>query len=151
MPWTYKKMKRSLWPKGVMNRNSGMKWIYEHVLETGDFSGAFYFADDDNTYDIRLFEEIRYTQRISMFPVGFVSNLFVSTPILDHGGNFKGFYEGWSGNRSFLLDMAGFATGVKYFMEKAKPFYDKGGVFSKVKVKSRHETMNSDKPPTFKI
>ena len=42
-----------------------------------------------------------------MFPVGFVSNLFVSTPILDLQGKFKGFYEGWSGNRTFLLDMAG--------------------------------------------
>jgi len=33
-----------------------------------------YFADDDNTYDIRLFNEIATTQRISMFPVGFIGS-----------------------------------------------------------------------------
>jgi hypothetical protein len=33
-----------------------------------------YFADDDNTYDIRLFKEIATTQRISMFPVGFIGS-----------------------------------------------------------------------------
>ncbi len=29
-----------------------------------------YFADDDNTYDLRIFKEIRKTKGISMFPVG---------------------------------------------------------------------------------
>ena len=52
-----------LCPKGVANRNAAMKWIYEHVQEISDDSGAFYFADDDNTYDIRIFEEIRNTER----------------------------------------------------------------------------------------
>jgi hypothetical protein len=33
---------------------------------------VIYFADDDNTYDIRLFKEIATTQKISMFPVGFI-------------------------------------------------------------------------------
>jgi hypothetical protein len=37
-------------------------------------SGVVYFADDDNTYDIRLFNEIATTQRISMFPVGFIGS-----------------------------------------------------------------------------
>jgi hypothetical protein len=37
-------------------------------------SGVVYFADDDNTYDIRLFKEIATTQRISMFPVGFIGS-----------------------------------------------------------------------------
>ena len=47
----------------MSNRNAAMKWIYEHVQEISDDSGAFYFADDDNTYDIRIFEEIRNTER----------------------------------------------------------------------------------------
>ena len=50
------------WPKGVSNRNAALKWIYQFVQETGDDSGALYFADDDNTYDIRLFEEVSYLQ-----------------------------------------------------------------------------------------
>lgn len=52
-----------------------------------------------------------------MFPVGFLSNMFVSSPILDGAGNFKGFYDGWAGNRTFMVDMAGFAVNVEYFTE----------------------------------
>ena len=63
-----------------------------------------------------------------MFPVGLVSKLFVSTPILSYQGQFKGFYEGWGGNRTFILDMAGFAVGVKHFMSKAQPYYSKGDI-----------------------
>ena len=126
MPAKYRALKPSLWPKGVSNRNAGLRWIYDHVNATGDSRGVFYFADDDNTYDIRILEEIRYTQRVSMFPVGFISNLFVSTPILDSQGQFKDFYEGWKGNRTFTLDMAGFAVNVAHFMAKARPLYEAG-------------------------
>ncbi len=65
-------------------------------------------SDDDNTYDLRLFHEIRKTRRLSMFPVGLVSGSPVSTPIVQDG-QFSGFYVGWDGNRKFPLDMAGFA------------------------------------------
>lgn len=124
MPQKYRNLPSSLWPKGVANRNSAMKWIFDRVKKNGDFSGSFYFADDDNTYDIRLFEEIRTgTQTVSMFPVGFISKLFVSTPIVDFAGRFRGFYEGWKGNRTFTLDMAGFAVNVKYFVSKSERFY----------------------------
>lgn len=127
MPWKYRSLKPSLWPKGVANRNAGLKWIFDHVKTSGDDSGVIYFADDDNTYDVRLFNEIRHTKNVSMFPVGFVSNLFVSTPILDAQGQFKDFYEGWKGNRTYLLDMAGFAVNVKHFMHKAEQFYAQAG------------------------
>ena len=50
----------------------------EYVLENHDWNqdvaGILYFADDDNTYDLKLFEEIRKTQNVSMFPVGFIGN-----------------------------------------------------------------------------
>ena len=75
---------------------------------------VIYFADDDNTYDIRLFEEIRKTQKVSMFPVGLVSGSPVSTPIIQEG-EFIGFYLGWDGNRKFPLDMAGFAFSLSHY------------------------------------
>lgn len=40
-------------PRGVSNRNRGLEWIKANAS-----MGVFYFADDDNTYDIRLFEEV---------------------------------------------------------------------------------------------
>jgi hypothetical protein len=35
-----------------------IEWIVQRVNETGDDSGVLYFADDDNSYDLRLFEEV---------------------------------------------------------------------------------------------
>ena len=52
MPTKYKNGKGAK-PRGVANRNLGLEW----VIENSD-DGVVYFADDDNTYDIRLFEEV---------------------------------------------------------------------------------------------
>ena len=53
MPLVYK-MKQASKPRGVAARNKGIKWI----VENADDDGVMYFADDDNTYDIRLFYEV---------------------------------------------------------------------------------------------
>ena len=53
MPPVYK-MKHASKPRGVAARNKGIKWI----VENADDDGVMYFADDDNTYDIRLFYEV---------------------------------------------------------------------------------------------
>lgn len=41
-----------------------------------------YFGDDDNTFDLKLFEEIRDTKKVSMFPVGLIGDYAVSSPVL---------------------------------------------------------------------
>ncbi len=58
MPKRYRTKDPKTWPKGVENRNKGIEWILNRVEETGDDSGAFYFADDDNTYDVRIFDQV---------------------------------------------------------------------------------------------
>ena len=52
MPESFKK-KKGAKPRGVSNRNRGLEWLRANAT-----SGVFYFADDDNTYDIQLFEEV---------------------------------------------------------------------------------------------
>lgn len=54
MPEIYKKRKKGPKPRGVSNRNRGLTWIRENARD-----GVFYFADDDNTYDLQLFKEVR--------------------------------------------------------------------------------------------
>lgn len=54
MPESFKKRKGPK-PRGVSNRNRGLEWLRANAKD-----GVFYFADDDNTYDIRLFEEVNY-------------------------------------------------------------------------------------------
>ena len=46
-----------------------------------------------------------------------MSNRPVSTPLLDKNGQFIDFYDGWKGDRTFAIDMAGFAFSVKHFTE----------------------------------
>lgn len=53
MPEQYKKKKKGPKPRGVSNRNRGLAWIRENAT-----NGVMYFADDDNTYDLQLFEEV---------------------------------------------------------------------------------------------
>lgn len=54
MPESFRKKKGNK-PKGVANRLAGLQWIRDHAND----NGVMFFADDDNTYDIRLFEEVR--------------------------------------------------------------------------------------------
>ncbi len=47
-------------PRGVVQRNKGLDWLRQHPDQL-HHAGVVYFADDDNTYDIRLFEEVTHT------------------------------------------------------------------------------------------
>ena len=52
MPEKYRNM-TPYKPRGVSNRNAALEFIRRNIN-----SGVFYFADDDNTYDYRLFEQV---------------------------------------------------------------------------------------------
>ena len=42
--------------RGVEQRNLAISWLREH--RNDEASGVVYFGDDDNTYDLQLFEEV---------------------------------------------------------------------------------------------
>lgn len=50
-------------PRGVLQRNAGIDWIQKQPQTTG----VVYFADDDNTYDLQLFEEVSYILHAFLF------------------------------------------------------------------------------------
>lgn len=75
-------------------------------------SGAVYFGDDDNTYDLRLFQEIRNIKQAGVWPVGIVGGLIAETPILAENGTVSGFNAVWKPERPFPIDMAAFAINV---------------------------------------
>lgn len=44
-------------PRGVLQRNKALEWLRDNI-DSINRNGVVYFADDDNTYDIKLFEEV---------------------------------------------------------------------------------------------
>ncbi len=99
-------------PREVAARNAALEWIEARHNSSGAPSNAVaYFADDDNAYDLRLFEEIRRTERVGVWPVGLIGKTSLSTPVLVDG-EVAGFSDPWFHYRKFPVDMAGFAFHV---------------------------------------
>lgn len=78
MPARYRK--ETYKPRGVANRRASLQWLHDNNIT----NGILYFGDDDNTYNLTLFDEIRDTRRVSMFPVGLVASYGVSGPVVRH-------------------------------------------------------------------
>ena len=43
-----------LYPRGVQQRNAALDWLRENAVEPS----IVYLADDDNTYDLQVFDEV---------------------------------------------------------------------------------------------
>ncbi|KAG7313650.1 hypothetical protein JYU34_000809 [Plutella xylostella] len=109
-----------LMPRGVTNRRAALRWITSEPRQ-----GVLYFGDDDNSVDLDLFDEIRKTRKLSMFPVGLISEYGVSSPVLQ-GGKVIGFFDSWPGARRFAVDMAGFAVNLQHLAPAAAMPYKAG-------------------------
>ncbi|KAF0288536.1 Galactosylgalactosylxylosylprotein 3-beta-glucuronosyltransferase P [Amphibalanus amphitrite] len=62
---------------------------------------------------------LQKTRGVSVFPVGLVTQLGVSSPVVQNG-HVVGFFDGWNGGRMFAMDMAGFAVSVELLQKKSK-------------------------------
>lgn len=97
--------------RGVLQRNKAIGWLRTYANNI-DRNGVVYFADDDNTYDIRLFEEMRYTKKVSVWPVAFVGEILYERPICRDGKVVDWFCVWNKSKRPFPIDMAGFAVNL---------------------------------------
>ncbi|XP_074786324.1 galactosylgalactosylxylosylprotein 3-beta-glucuronosyltransferase 3 [Athene noctua] len=108
-------------PRGVEQRNRALQWLRETRVP-GE-GGVVYFADDDNTYSLRLFEEMRSTHGVAVWPVGLVGGLRFERPLVA-GGRVVGFHTAWKPERPFPLDMAGFAVGLPLLLARPGARFD---------------------------
>ncbi|XP_022804517.1 galactosylgalactosylxylosylprotein 3-beta-glucuronosyltransferase 3-like isoform X4 [Stylophora pistillata] len=109
--------------RGVEQRNIAIKWLRDNV-NINKTNAVVYFADDDNTYDIRLFEEMRNIKKIGVWPVAFTGAARYAGPLCKNG-RVVGFYTNWRPTRTFPLDMAAFAINVKrLIVDKPKAHFD---------------------------
>lgn len=116
-------------PRGAEQRNEGLRWLREMgAAAEGKEAAALeeavvYFADDDNTYSLQLFEEMRYTYRVSVWPVGLVGGMKFERPVVEDGKVVR-FHTGWRPNRPFPIDMAGFAVSLRLVMTNPEARFD---------------------------
>ncbi|XP_063043406.1 galactosylgalactosylxylosylprotein 3-beta-glucuronosyltransferase 3 [Engraulis encrasicolus] len=120
-------------PRGAEQRNEGLRWLREMASASRGQQGAnahtavedavVYFADDDNTYSLKLFEEMRDTKRVSVWPVGLVGAMRFERPLVE-GGKVVGFHTGWRPNRPFPIDMAGFAVSLRLVLANPEARFD---------------------------
>lgn len=106
-------------PRGVAQRNIGLDWIRNNVKFSTSQRSVIYFMDDDNTYSIELFEQMKEipANRVGVWPVGLVGGLMVEKPVLDDDKSVLGFNSAWRPERPFPVDMAGFAISTDLILQ----------------------------------
>ena len=103
--------------RGCAQRNAGLTWIKNNVKE-----GVMYFADDDNAYDMRLFDEIRYVKKVGLVPIGNFKKAGFSAPIVKNG-KVVGFIDPWLGPRKFPVDMASLSINIAFWLKRGAPMF----------------------------
>ncbi|XP_073430389.1 galactosylgalactosylxylosylprotein 3-beta-glucuronosyltransferase 1-like isoform X1 [Dendrobates tinctorius] len=104
--------------RGTFQRNLGLGWLRRTFHPEDAPTGVVYFADDDNTYSLEIFEEMRYTRKVSVWPVAFVGQLRYESVKVNSQGKVHGWLVKFDPSRPFAIDMAGFSVGLKLILEK---------------------------------
>nr|XP_046181938.1 galactosylgalactosylxylosylprotein 3-beta-glucuronosyltransferase 1-like [Oncorhynchus gorbuscha] len=117
-------------PRGTMQRNLALRWLRETFSSNNRHSqpGIVYFADDDNTYSLELFEEMRSTRKVSVWPVAFVGGLRYESPKVNLLGKVYGWKTVFDPHRPFAIDMAGFAVNLRLILFKPQAYFKLRGV-----------------------
>ncbi|XP_072534210.1 galactosylgalactosylxylosylprotein 3-beta-glucuronosyltransferase 2 [Salminus brasiliensis] len=121
---TPRRFKRSGMPRATEQRNAALGWLRTHRATREP--GVLFFADDDNTYSLELFEEMRSTRGVSVWPVGLVGGRRYERPIVENG-KVVGWYTGWRADRPFAIDMAGFAVNLQVILANPRALFKRRG------------------------
>ncbi|VDD77741.1 unnamed protein product [Mesocestoides corti] len=111
--------------RGSNQRNEALRWLRGNIRPNQE-RGVVYFADDDNTYHPDLFAEIRTLRRGATWPVGLIASSQWEGCITGPGdrSKIKSFWTSVWYNRTFPIDMAGFAVSLDLVLQKPKALFD---------------------------
>ncbi|XP_052006919.1 galactosylgalactosylxylosylprotein 3-beta-glucuronosyltransferase 2-like [Xyrauchen texanus] len=122
--YTPRRFKRTGMPRATEQRNTALGWLRGH--STSKDKGVVFFADDDNTYSLELFEEMRSTRKVSVWPVGLVGGRRYERPLVEKG-KVVGWYTGWRADRPFAIDMAGFSLNLQVILSNPRALFKRRG------------------------
>lgn len=106
--------------RGVDQRNFALEYIRFNKQKI-NLNSVVYFMDDDNTYSQKLFNEMLKIKnyKIAIWPVGFSGGMISEGPICNlENTKIIGFNSDWRSDRSFPIDMAGFAIGTALLINR---------------------------------
>uniref|UniRef100_F1L4W0 Galactosylgalactosylxylosylprotein 3-beta-glucuronosyltransferase n=1 Tax=Ascaris suum TaxID=6253 RepID=F1L4W0_ASCSU len=107
---------RNLPARGWTARQFALRFVLQYFANFSN-RAVVYFADDDNTYDIRIFDKfIRKVERIGVWAVGAVANLLLEAPSVNEEGKVNGWLTKYAPSRSWAIDMAGFAINLELLL-----------------------------------
>ncbi|KTG42719.1 hypothetical protein cypCar_00026152 [Cyprinus carpio] len=99
-------------PRGAEQRNEGLRWLREMgAAAKGKEAAALEEA------------VMRYTYRVSVWPVGLVGGMKFERPVVEDGKVVR-FHTGWRPNRPFPIDMAGFAVSLRLVLTNPQARFD---------------------------
>ncbi|CAH8439451.1 unnamed protein product [Heterobilharzia americana] len=108
-------------PKGILQRNLGLQWLRQNLI-LGRNKGVLYIADDDNSYSLRIFEEMRTTSRVSTWPVGFAGELpWEGCVTARSKRNITRMWSVYKPERPFPIDMADLLLILTLFLKMRMP------------------------------
>lgn len=115
-------------PRGTVQRNLALRWLRDNFTANYSRPGVVYFADDDNTYSLEVFEEMRSTKKVSVWPVAFVGGLRYEAPKVNSLGKVFGWKTVFDPHRPFAIDMAGFAINLGLVLSRPQAYFNLRGV-----------------------
>ncbi|CAJ0959057.1 unnamed protein product, partial [Mesorhabditis belari] len=126
LPFTYipAKTKPGYPRRGWYQRDTALGYLrnYTDRITRGSREAVVYFGDDDNAYDLRLFDEyIRKVKKIGVWGVGLVGGVLVESPAVKDN-KVVGWNVNWFAKRKFATDMAGFAVHLNVILNNTAVF-----------------------------
>uniref|UniRef100_A0A0R3RWP5 Galactosylgalactosylxylosylprotein 3-beta-glucuronosyltransferase n=1 Tax=Elaeophora elaphi TaxID=1147741 RepID=A0A0R3RWP5_9BILA len=110
--------------RGWYQRTMALQYLRNNsdLIRGESTKSVVYFADDDNSYDIRLFNDyIRNVQKVGIWAVGFAGGALVESPAVVNG-TVIGWNVVWHKKRKFATDMAGFAVALDVVLNSTAVF-----------------------------
>ncbi|KAK0396095.1 hypothetical protein QR680_001562 [Steinernema hermaphroditum] len=102
--------------RGWTHRNVALRYIRRHYKDYGR-GAVVYFADDDNSYDVRLFNNyIRNVKAVGIWAVGLAGSALVEAPHVING-TITAWDVVYAPKRRFATDMAGFAINLELILQ----------------------------------
>ncbi|VDN55629.1 unnamed protein product [Dracunculus medinensis] len=108
--------------RGWSHRNQGLLYVRKNY-KNYNRPGVVYFADDDNSYDIRLFDKyIRKVKTIGIWAVGLSGGALVEAPRVVNR-TIVAWDVVYAPGREFAIDMAGFAINLQSILNSNASFH----------------------------